>query len=580
MSAGWLKSLRMRLVAGFILVSVPAMLASAYVAARLISNAFEANVSLWLDETSRFFKLEIREAASEAQRVAGVITQRLQNATEEDLHHPDNIEKELAILGSVGYDLIAIYSETRDILFASRDIRMLTTLPPQDQQGIFQVETEGKRYILSGAVQSVTIRGKRYFVLVGTWVDEVYLGGIKVVTSLDVQLFMRKAGGGFESVLPGSKEALPQLPISAENLARLEQGEETVFEARDSTHPTHAIYTAFRGVDNAMVGYASIGLKEDAGFFERIGRGRLFLGIFLFGTLLSVLVGVGMSGLLVRPMNALTQGLREITRGDYRQRVPEAGGQEIAELARGFNTMAEQLGKLQALEAELRRRDRFAALGQAAMVIAHEVRNPLGIIKTSTEVVRNRAHLAASEDRMLGYVVDEVRRIETLIRDFLDFAKPKALVTSRFALRAVLDRVAAFAAPELASRKITLELGDDSGGAEIEGDPDQLHQACLNLLLNAFDALPNGGIITAQITGAPDTVALTITDSGSGVPEDIIGQVFNPFFTTKAKGTGLGLAKVMTVATAHGGTASCASGPEGGAAFTITIPRPPARGAA
>ncbi|WP_089172823.1 HAMP domain-containing sensor histidine kinase [Bosea sp. AS-1] len=293
----------------------------------------------------------------------------------------------------------------------------------------------------------------------------------------------------------------------------------------------------------------------------------------MLGSVISILVGLLMSAVLVRPLRALTRGVRAIAAGDFDQRVPASGGREIAELATGFNGMAEQLGKLQALEQELRRRDRLSALGQAAMVIAHEVRNPLGIIKTSTEVVRNRAKLGDSESKMLGYVIDEVRRIETLIRGFLDFAQPKAPVMTAFPLRNVIDRVAAIAEPELTTRKLSLLVEDKTDNAMIKGDADQLHQACLNLVLNAMDAMPEGGVILATVTGDRETVSLTIHDEGDGVPEEIRAEIFNPFFTTKAKGTGLGLAKVQSVAEAHGGRASCESPDGQGAAFTMTLPR-------
>ena len=213
------------------------------------------------------------------------------------------------------------------------------------------------------------------------------------------------------------------------------------------------------------------------------------------------------------------------------------------------------------------------ALGQAAMVIAHEVRNPLGIIKTSTEVVRNRARLGGTEAKMLGYVIDEVRRIETLMREFLDFAQPRPLVRSPLPLHNVIERVAAIAAPELARHGIELRIDDASKGAEVAGDADQLHQACLNLVLNAMDAMPTGGTIFASLAVNSDTVSLTIRDEGPGVPEAIRAEVFNPFFTTKAKGTGLGLAKVQSVAAAHGGTVTCESEPGRGAAFTLALPR-------
>lgn len=572
-------TLRLRLVIGFLLVSVPAMLASAYVAARLISNAFESNVEQWMGETSRFFKLEVREATQEAQRVANVVGQRVENASEDELRHPAMIEKDLAILGSVGYDLIAIYGDDQEKLFESRPFTAKGKLPTEARRGIFQIETQGQHYIMAGAVQPVRVLGRRANILVGTWLDDAYLGGIKVVTSLDVRLFA-DTGTGFEPVLLTHPGSGPPKPVPDVIRARLAAGAETIFDKQADEGGYRAIYTGFRGIDGDIVAIAFIGLANREGFFEQIGRWRLFIGIFLFGSVLSIFVGAAMSGILVGPLRALTHGVRAITAGDYKERVPARGGREIAELATGFNVMAEQLGRVHALEEELRRRDRLSALGQAAMVIAHEVRNPLGIIKTSTEVVRNRAKLGPSEDRMLGYVVDEVRRIETLVREFLDFAQPKEPSRAVFPLRSVVDRVASFAAPEFAKRGIALEIADEAQGVMISGDPDQLHQACLNLVLNAIDAMPAGGRIAIRLSATPQQAALTIADSGTGIPAEIIADIFNPFFTTKAKGTGLGLAKVQSVATAHGGSVCCVSEAGAGAAFTLTLPRADKGGAA
>ena len=467
MMAGRMTTLRLRLVIGFLLVSVPAMLASAYVAARLLSNAFESNVQEWLGETSRFFELEVSDATTEAQRVAEVIARRSESTTGGEL--PTAIEKDLALLGSVGYDLIAIYTDDREKLFESRPFTMTDGLPTQAERGIFKIETQGQHYIMAGAVHSVRVRGETVHILVGTWLDDAYLGGIKAVTSLDVRLFA-DTGSGFTPVLLTHTGDGRARPVPANVIEQLTAGAATIFDRQADEGGYSAVYTGFRGVDGKLVAVAFIGLASREGFFEQIGRWRLFVGIFLFGTALSVIVGGAMSGILVRPLQALTHGVRAITTGDYRQRVTAQGGREIAELATGFNVMAEQLGKLHALEEELRRRDRLSALGQAAMVIAHEVRNPLGIIKTSTEVVRNRAKLGPAEDRMLGYIVDEVRRIETLVRDFLDFAQPKEPRKTVFPLRSVIERVAALAAPELGKRNIVLDITDEAKGVLVSGD--------------------------------------------------------------------------------------------------------------
>ena len=562
-------TLRLRLVIGFLLVIVPAMLASAFVAAKLISNAFEDNVGHWLGETSRFFGLEVAEASQEAQRVAGVIGSRLERSAS-DLKMQHTVEREFDVLSSVGYDLIAVYRPDGEVIFSSRRFSSVGSLPEKTGQGLFKIVADGRRWIMAGAVQSVQINGQSANLLVGSWLDDNYLGGIKVVTSLDVRLFS-DFDGELEPIVQTHNDREIDVPKAI--LARLDAGEEEIFDPDAEKGAYRAVYTGFRGIDGKLAAISFIGLRSEAGFFEQLGRERLFLGIFLFGSFIAIIVGILMSEVLVRPLRALTRGVRAIAAGDFGQRVTVGGGRELAQLAVGFNGMAEQLGKLQDLEMELRRRDRLSALGQAAMVIAHEVRNPLGIIKTSTEVVRNRAKLGGAEGKMLGYVIDEVRRIETLMRDFLDFAQPRPLVRSSFPLRNVIERVAAIAAPELSRRGITLHIDDGSGGARISGDPDQLHQACLNLVLNAMDAMPSGGAIHASLAVNSDTVSLTIRDEGPGVPDAIRQEVFNPFFTTKAKGTGLGLAKVQSVAEAHGGTIACECAPGHGAAFTLALPR-------
>ena len=181
-------SLRFRLVIGFMLVSVPAMLASAFIAAKLISDAFEDNVEQWLGDTSRFFALEIAEATQEAQRVAGVIGHRLEQSSD-DHKMQRTVEREFAVLNSVGYDLIAIYRPGGEVLYKTRDFSSLTPLPTETSLGLFRIETDGKRWIMAGAVQAVQIGGQPANLLVGTWLDESSFGGIKVVTALEIRFF-------------------------------------------------------------------------------------------------------------------------------------------------------------------------------------------------------------------------------------------------------------------------------------------------------------------------------------------------------------------------------------------------------
>ena len=565
-----LASLRVRLAIAFLLVSVPPMLAATYVATRLIASAFEDNVQQWLEETSRFMLLQVRDTQIESTRLAQILARRIPDTR--FLDHPDtaNALPELEVAFATGYDLVAVYDATRTLRYVSRHLTEMPKLPLKSQDVLVNLRQNEGRKLMSGAVRRFDDRGETFYVLVGSWVDDESLGGIKIVSSLDLRLYTRDAGQlvpVFETSATDNRTI--QLPQSI--LEQLKAKDEPVYDDNEDSATYRAVYAGMRDADGELIGVVFCGLARQESFLPRIGGWELFVGMFVLGSLLSVLAGLWMSGILVRPLKALSKGVRSVTLGDYQQRVTVAGGTEVEELATSFNSMAAQLSTLKGLEADLRRRDRLSALGQAAMVIAHEVRNPLGIIQTSAELVRSKARLGPSEDKLLGYVVDEVRRIEGLIREFLDFAHPKPPQRVPVAMRKVLDRVTEFAAHELEKHKITLEIRDHAPAIAITGDADQLYQAVLNLILNAIDAMPGGGALTGEISREGGNCRLTIADTGSGVPEAARPRLFEPFFTTKTRGSGLGLAKVRTVAEAHGGRVSFQEAPGGGAAFVIVV---------
>ncbi len=564
-----LHSLRLRLVLAFILVSVPPMLAATYIGARLISDAFETNVEQWLEETSHFFVSGLRDTTEDADRAAKVVAARIQKANIEELDGQEEIIQDMELLQSVGYNLIAIYDDQRKTILTTAPFESVYPLPLSAKRGIFEFQLGEERSLIAGSVLPVLSGSKQLFLFIGTRLDKKYLSATKVVTSLEVRLYHHTKDD--YKLIKTENTNQPDLPENV--IQRLKAGEETVFDQTATESTYRAVYAAIRSVDNQLAGVLFIGLESSEGFYEQISQWQLFSGIFAFGTLLSITAGLWMSGLLVRPLKALTRGVRSIASGDYKSRVKAEGSQEIKELALGFNGMAEELSKLHALEEELRKRDRLTALGEAAMVIAHEVRNPLGIIKTSAEVVRKRAQLGASEERLLGYVVDEVRRIERLIQDFLDFSRPKAPIKSPFKLRMLADRVAALARVEAQKHNVILEIEETEKNIEALGDIDQIHQAVLNLVLNALDSMPEKGTLKIIINASPVKASISVSDTGSGISADIMDKVFDPFFTTKAKGTGLGLAKVQHVAEAHEGSVSCVSSKGEGSVFTISLPR-------
>jgi two-component system, sporulation sensor kinase E len=240
----------------------------------------------------------------------------------------------------------------------------------------------------------------------------------------------------------------------------------------------------------------------------------------------------------------------------------------------GVHGIAYDRTKRRELESQMARAERLADLGRMAATIAHEIRNPLGAIVNSVNVLRHPA--GASDPRLLQIVTEEADRLDTIIRDFLLFARPPARSPVPCQLlevvesTAVLFRRAATLAPG-----VELVVTGDPALPLVTADPSEIRQVVWNLLANAADVTPAGGRIDLHITAdqASGSLRIEILDDGPGVADT--EAVFEPFYTTKAQGTGLGLAVTARVVRDHGGTVRVVNMPPRGACFTITLPLAP-----
>jgi two-component system sensor histidine kinase HydH len=225
--------------------------------------------------------------------------------------------------------------------------------------------------------------------------------------------------------------------------------------------------------------------------------------------------------------------------------------------------------------------EKLSALGGLAAGIAHEVRNPLGVIRASAALVQERFEPEDDAFRACDFIVDESDRLSGLIGSLLAFARPEPLSVRSAPVPPVLERAETLAAEILTSRGIQLERDVAHSLPETPMDPDLVAQLLLDLVTNAAEMLPPGGHVTLCARLEGDAVALDVADDGPGVPESDQSRIFEPFFTTKERGTGLGLAMAERIARAHGGALRLVpgrgAGPEGGGAcFELRLPLTPA----
>lgn len=240
----------------------------------------------------------------------------------------------------------------------------------------------------------------------------------------------------------------------------------------------------------------------------------------------------------------------------------------------------QDLTVLKRMEERLKKADRLAAIGELSARIAHEIRNPLASISGSVQLIAQGGGIVAGDKRLLDIVQRETERLNALITDFLAYARPKRPVKVAVKLRGFVENLVALLATDPRFERVTVrnQCPDD---LSVEVDRDQFQQVFWNLLTNAADAMPAGGIINVQsmvlkkrehLKGHGGAVQIDVTDNGAGMAPEDVNRIFEPFFTTKPGGTGLGLATVYRIIEAHDGMIAVDSSSGEGTTFTIYLP--------
>jgi signal transduction histidine kinase len=238
-------------------------------------------------------------------------------------------------------------------------------------------------------------------------------------------------------------------------------------------------------------------------------------------------------------------------------------------------TLAERGREQQRLERELHQAERLASMGRVVAGIAHEIRNPLGIIKSSAQILKrkteSREDADASDARILQAMNDEIERLSQTVNDFLDYARPKQPRQERVDLAKVLGQALVFLEPALSGKDVRLAC-ETPEGLFVLGDKDLLYRAFYNILVNALQAMGASGTLTVRAAAADGAVEIVVEDTGPGFAPENMDKLGDPFFTTKDHGTGLGLAIVANILDSHQAGLAFENAPAGGARVRVTFP--------
>jgi two-component system, NtrC family, sensor kinase len=354
-------------------------------------------------------------------------------------------------------------------------------------------------------------------------------------------------------------------------------------------------YAPIRNLRNGTIGMLYVGTLERP--YQDIFWKNLyvFIGITVLAMGLVSIVAMIVSTHISRPIRAMADAAKKISEGDYSQKVEITSDDEIGFLAGNFNQMVSELvrahqelrdwgetlerkvelrtAELKAIQAHLIQSEKLAGVGKLAAGVAHEINNPLTCVLTNSSLLLS--DLPPDDPRRddLQTIVDETLRCRKIVKGLLDFARQTKPQKQALDLNKVAGDVLWLVKNQASFQNIVIKTDLDSSIPQVLADADQMRQVVLNIILNAADAMPQGGTLTlrSRFETKANRVLLQISDTGHGIPEDIQNKLFEPFFTTKKTGTGLGLAIAYGIMERHNGELKLESFPGHGTTMSVIL---------
>ena len=439
-----------------------------------------------------------------------------------------------------------------------------------------QGQTESLSKALQISVQQLTSQGMSDDKLLNDYVQRLSSKGVKEI-----------------SILSNEKQV-----VASSNLSKIGK---TLGTARLPRHGNNVIITGtledddteFEGkkpytldipiiVDNQKRGYVRLHLLLDD--FQQIIHDALTRRLLATG----IVFLVGMAGVVAlsfgvtRALDQLAKAAGRVAEGDLSARVRSTRRDEVGRLGATFNTMVEKLLEQRALESRLRRAERASAVAGLASAVAHEIRNPLNLISLSidhlgTEYGQADEARAAEYRKIIASVRHELNRLNRMVSDFLSYGRPPRLALRPCRVDEIVDEVLSLTEAKARDQRIEIVRTIPAGLPVVRADPEGLRTCFLNVAINAIQSTPAGGSLsvgaeTGRNGAGEPTVSITFRDTGCGIAPADLERIFDPYFSTREAGVGLGLAITQRIVQDHGGEIKVDSSPGEGTTFRIDLP--------
>lgn len=530
-----------------VIILVP-MLVTGMLSASWIARRMDDSIERWIREAAQVNSNWLDSVNKNGRLFADLYNQVLGGKAPAFVPGRSPIPARLAPLArELDINLVQVFDPDGRQIYSAPQVSLGTSWEPGQTAAVLKA-TQGERSLLAAVtiVRYPADQPRHYRLVLGTLFDQELLTRLSRLSGLKTRLFYPRDGDfakAFSEESPLLKLRLP--PKAFDKLKH----QRAYYSDRAENGEYWGLYTPMADSSGRVEAVLFSGL-------ERHGRDRfltdqaaVFLAVALLGTLLAAVTGLLLSRLLVRPVTLLREGVMKVAAQDFRASVPLDWHDEVGDLARAFNSMAATLREARDQERHAFQRDKIAALGELSLSMAHEIRNPIGVINTASKLLET-AQDPAKRAELQRMIREECQRLDQFLRDFQQLARHRrpqfALIDPAAPLERALHMLLAGREGVTVQREFTHDAG------RILADAELLQQAWVNLVRNALEAMGGSGALRVGSSVEGGEVTLYLQDSGPGIPLESMTRLFEPFYTTKAQGSGLGLTIASTLVEASG----------------------------
>jgi len=563
-----LNKLQRKVLLVIVLIILIPMLITGVLSGRWVTSRVDTSIENWVRESAQLDETALSELHKNARLFADTVNEVTQGQWTIRAGVSPIPRKLQPLADELGISLVQVYGLDGKQLYSSPSASLATSWAPGQDTAVVKVNLAQRNLLAAITIIRIPAGGaKHYRLVLGTLFDKALLDRMSRLSGLKTRLFYPDKGDFAKAFAEDGRPLKLRLPDSAFQQLLNKQ---SYYSSTAEDGRYWGLYAPVIDASGQVEAIWFSGYERTRNMEILTNESTLTLSIIFFGSLLALAVGLILSRVVVRPVEYLHNAVMKLAAQDFRTDIPIHSRDELGELARAFNAMADSLREARDQQQLEFRRDKLSALGELSLAMAHEIRNPIGIINTASKLLETTED-PSRRSEMRRVIREESQRLNHLLNDFQQLARHRQPELEPIDPAEPLEKALKVM---LAGRdEISVRRNYQHDKILINADEELLRQVWLNLLRNSLEAMGQGaGELEVGTKIRDDFVEVYMHDSGPGIPIEKMTRLFEPFFTTKQQGSGLGLTIANTLVEANGAQLEYIPGDWKGARFAMRIP--------